>query len=417
MLLGLGNSMIVIHQKLKLSLLFMLFIFIVNMANAEQFEIHGFISQGLIKNIDTNFVNEHQHYSFDLTEVGVNGAYQLSSNVRVTGQLVYLNGGNRYEEGLRLDYLLFNWNFYNSESWQHHFYFGRIKNYHWLYSSTRDVPMTRPSIILPQSIYFDGMRDMSVGGDGIAFSTKYSNERLGEFDFNISSAVSSLSLSETQVIIGDTSTGDVDYERDLQASLYWQPSSSSWRYGFAMTDADFNYTSGVGDTFTDGRILLDRFYLNAEYFSENWIFSTELLQERMRQYGVYLPLFERDVIGRGGFVQLQFKPNKQWQVLTRYERFFADRDDKSGQGLELDSARLITVLPYQLNYDKIPHYYAYQHDFTLGLDYQLSHQLKLQIEHHWIQGTARLTPLFSPDPVSNNREHWQVSAVQLTYWF
>jgi hypothetical protein len=35
-----------------------------------------------------------------------------------------------------------------------------------LYNTTRDVPFTRPSIILPQSIYFERTRNLTVSADG-----------------------------------------------------------------------------------------------------------------------------------------------------------------------------------------------------------------------------------------------------------
>ena len=43
---------------------------------------------------------------------------------------------------------------------------GRIKTAYGLYNTTRDVPFTRPSIILPQSIYFERTRNLTVSADG-----------------------------------------------------------------------------------------------------------------------------------------------------------------------------------------------------------------------------------------------------------
>ena len=144
---------------------------------------HGFVSQGIIQVNDSNFVDEDDDASFKLTEIGINTAYQVKPNFRIAAQATYLNGGNRYEEGIRLDYLFLDWTAYTTLDWQINVYAGRFKNQHWLYSATRDVPFTRPSIVLPQSVYFDGFRDIAVGSDGLAVGITHSND-FGELEFN-----------------------------------------------------------------------------------------------------------------------------------------------------------------------------------------------------------------------------------------
>jgi len=159
-------------KKLFLSALVVIsYLLAINVEATEQdFQFHGFIAQGVIDVEGSNFVNDDGALSPKLTEVGLNGSYQLSDNLRLAGQVAYLNGGNRYEEAVRVDYALLDWSFYDSLSWQANLYLGRFKNNHWLYSSSRDIPFARPSIILPQSVYFDGFRDISVGADGGGFN-------------------------------------------------------------------------------------------------------------------------------------------------------------------------------------------------------------------------------------------------------
>jgi hypothetical protein len=368
-------------------------------------QIHGFIAQGIIDVDDSNYVNNIGDVSTELTEVGINASYQLNDGVRFAAQGVYLNGGNRYNDGVRLDYLLVDWSLYSNENWQTNLYLGRFKNYHWLYSSTRDVPMTRPSIVLPQSVYFDGTRDLSVGGDGAAIMTQYSNENMGELDFNLSTGKSQISSEQSEILMGQFSSGDLDHDEDIQASIYWRPHFSLWQFGIAFTDADFSYKAGNADYFFDGKLNLERLYANAEYQGEYWNLSVELLQETMTIDGVLHPLFYQDKVGQGGFVQTQYRFNEDIQFLVRYERFYADKNDKKGNRLE------------QATGGGIPSYFAYQNDLTLGLSYSMSENLQLQIDQHWIEGTARLTPVVVPDPTVNKKEHWQLWAIQLTYWF
>ncbi|MDZ7901158.1 MAG: hypothetical protein U5L01_00810 [Rheinheimera sp.] len=146
-------------------------------ALAEDWTWHGFVSQGVIQARESNFVNNDGEVSSR-----INSVYQIDSDLKLSGQLMYLNGGNRFVDGLRIDYLFLNWTPRNTLDWQLDLYAGRFKNMHWAYSSTRDVAMTRPLIVLPQSVYFDSFRDIAVGSDGLAVRSTH-NLNIGELEF------------------------------------------------------------------------------------------------------------------------------------------------------------------------------------------------------------------------------------------
>lgn len=379
--------------------------FSVSQCNAKDFNVHGFLSQGVANNSDSNFISNERGITFDLTEVGLNFSYQYAPSIRFAGQASYLNGGNRYDEGVNLDYLLVDWNFYSSDTSQGHFYAGRIKNYHRLYSSTRDVPVSRPSIILPQSVYLDSARDLDIGGDGVAFSYSYSTEPLGQLDFKISSAPTQFTLDEVRNLIGDFVEGDITQEEDLQASFYWSPNSIPFTIGIAIIDSFFEYNSTESDVLIDGELDLMRYYINFEYFSEKWTLSSELVQEEFTVSGLFANEFETSSVGQGGFIQAQYRPNDRLKMLMRYERYYGDKNDRNGEQAFIDSG------------GTIPAFFGFQHDFTLGVSYELSANVRFDIEHHWITGTARLTPLLIPDVVRNSEKNRQLSLIQISYWF
>lgn len=408
MLLTLLNNFkkLIYSTVIPLLFIFLSMLLVQSQANAKEkndkLQIHGFIAQGIINVNGSNYVNDDGSVSFELTEIGVNASYQLSSDIRLASQVVYLNGGNRYVEGIRLDYLLIDWSLYNNNNWKTNLYLGRIKNYHRLYSN---VPVTRPSIILPQSIYFDGTRDLSIGGDGVAITTRYSSELLGDVDINASIGISPISNDQTHVLMGNDSTGKFDQENDFQASIYWMPNLSQWKFGIATTKADFGYEHGSNDVFNSGVLALERFYLSTEYQAENWTFSAEILQEHKILKGFLDQNFVNDTRGQGGFIQARVSVTPKIQLLGRYERYYSNKDDKNGSVLEQNS------------FGTTPHYFGYQNDITVGLNYDLSSNMQVQLEYHYIKGTARLTPVLIPDPASNKKENWQVLALQFMYWF
>ncbi|MFT5758303.1 MAG: hypothetical protein ACI9LM_003042 [Alteromonadaceae bacterium] len=367
--------------------------------------VHGFVAQGMINVNGSDFVNDDQDLSFKLTEVGVNSSYQYSTNLRFTAQAVYLEGGNRYSKGARIDYALIDWTAYNDVNWLVKIYLGRYKNNHWLYSSTRDVPHTRPSIILPQALYFDGFRDIAMGSDGAAIKINYSTDDAGYFDFNFSYGSSILSSKEAKVLLGESALGTGKQKFDAQASLYWQPNYSPWRFGLSLLDSDFNYRRDQQDFFADATFSFQQYSFSAIYEGEYWQFSSEIFQQKFSQYGFFYPRFHQSKIGQGAYAQFQYKYNDQLKFLSRVERFYADKNDRNGKKLEENTQGVI------------PRYFGYQHDITLGASFDFTEKIRLQIEYHRVKGTSRLTPIMQPNKLINNAEKWSLWALQLMYWF
>jgi len=377
-------------------------------SDSQRFKIHGFISQGLIDVNGSDFVNDDGKLSAELTEIGLNATYQLTDNLRVAGQVVYLEGGNRFAKGTRIDYALLDWSVFSSQQWQANIYLGRFKNNHWLYSSTRDVPFARPSIILPQSVYFDGFRDIAVGSDGIASKLSYSFADYGDLDWQISYGVSPISNKQTSNLLSEFAQGSATQDYDAQTSLYWHPEFSAWRFGLSLLDASFTYQRGRPSTeniFFDSNFIFQFYTFNALYEGESWEFSAEVYQQRFVIDGFYSPTFKLDDIGQGFYLQSRYKLSQRLTLLARYEDFYLDKDDKNGKEQE------------QNTNGAIPYYFGFHQDTTLGLNFDVTSNFAIRAEYHWVRGTGRLSPVVSPNIQLNNSEGWQMWAVQLKYWF
>jgi len=393
-------------EKLLFAIFTIFYLVVINVEAAEQdFQLHGFIAQGVIDVDGSDFVNDDGSLSAELTELGINASYQLSSNLRLAGQVVYLNGGNRYAEGVRVDYALLDWSVYESLDWQANIYLGRFKNNHWLYSSSRTVPFARPTIILPQSVYFDGFRDFAVGNDGVAFKLSHSDDEMGDFDFNLSYGNSPISDEQGKILLSEFATGKAKQDYDLQSSLYWRPVFSQWRFGISLLDSDFTYKQNKEspDMFFDADFSFQFYTLNALYEGEQWEFSGEIYQSRFLTEGFYYPQYHSDNVAQGYYIQSRYKLTSEVTLLARYEDFYLNKEDKDGEMLEKTTG--------------IPYYFAFHKDTTIGLNYDFFSNLSLRLEYHWVRGTGRLTPVVVPNPRVNDSEYWQMWAVQLMYWF
>jgi len=365
---------------------------------------HGFISQGLIQAPETNFVNLDDSISAELTDLGVNMSWALSDNLRLAGQVVYLDGGRRYVKGTRLDYLFLDWTLHSDFDWQLDMFVGRFKNQHWLYSATRDVPFTRNAIVLPQSVYFDSFRDIAVGSDGLAFKVTR-NTAMGEIELNWSWGSTNLGKEQSQILLSTLAQGDAEQEYVHQASVFWRPEQSAWQLGLSLLDSDFSYEKADLDYYDDGAMTVQRVMLNGRYAAEYWELSSEWVQERLDISDFYAPGFKRNSFSQGWYVQGRYNLLPRTWALLSLDMFDLDKDDRSGRKFSASTGGLV------------PAYFGYQDELTFGLTYDFKDNLRLTMEHHWVKGTARLAYPVMPDLQHNKSEYWQMWAMQLMYWF
>ncbi len=375
----------------------------VSVYSSEHLKVHGFLAQGVIQAADSNFVNDDGDVSLELTEVGINAAYRLNSSLRVAGQGVYVNGGNRYPEGASIDYLFLDWQVVNNCDWNVKAQFGRNKNYHWLYSATRDVPHTRPSIVLPQSLYLDAFRDVVIGVDGLALLGRTSN-RLGEWDINLSFGRSKISDQEKRNLLGDVQ-GRLNHDSDTQFSLYFRPSISQWQWGISLLDANFSYDSAELDRVVDGEVISQRLMVSALYQGEKWEISSEIMRERGRIQNILFTGFANDLTAEGGYVQARYFVSPSLTLLSRLDVYDRDRKDRRGNNIEL------------IGPEVIPNYFGFMDTGTLGITWRFASEWQVQGEFHRVKGTARLAPIFAPNLAVNNQKYWNMWALQLTSWF
>lgn len=372
--------------------------------NAEEIKWHGFVSQGAIRSSGSNFIEDEGDLSAKLTEVGLNASYRVNSKLRVAAQGVYLNGGNRYPEGPRIDYLFLDWQAINSLDWQVNLHFGRYKNYHWLYSATRDVPHTRPSIILPQSVYFDAFRDVALGSDGIAIVSS-TNNRLGDWEVNWSYGASPVSAEQTRNLFGPIANGDLDQDYVQQFTVFWQPAVSNFRFSMSLLDSDFTYRAGENDIYQDGEATSQRFMLSARYNQENWEATFEFLRERAIYSGLLFSDFNSDQTGEAAYIQTRYFLSRDITLLARLDLFDLDRKDRNGSKRSAQSG------------GNIPNYFGFQDQATLGVTWKFANQWQLQTEFHRVKGAARLAPVLIPNVQINNNKYWNIWALQLMHWF
>ncbi|MGY8899877.1 MAG: TonB-dependent receptor [Paraglaciecola sp.] len=365
---------------------------------------HGFGAQGVIQANDSNYINDDGDVSYRLTEVGLNTSYRINQKLRVSAQGIYINGGNRFDEGVRIDYLFLDYQVLNSPRWNINAHFGRYKNYHWLYSATRDVPHTMPSIVLPQSSYFDAFRNASLGSDGISLTAQHLNS-LGEWDIRWSYGNTQIKQEQTENLMSTLATGELNHDFDTQFSVSFSPLGTGLSLGGSFLSAGFSYNAGENDVFIDGEVALERFMLSLSYSAEHWDINAEAMREKTDFQGFFFDQRDADAVAEGLYVQGRLFVSPDVTLLARIDTFDANNRDRNGSAYQ------------QASGGAIPAYFAFRDQLTLGASWDFADNWRVRGEFHKVKGRARLAPVFIPDIVINDSKYWDIWALQIIYWF
>ena len=117
----------------------------------ESVQVHGFASLGYFNTTDNNFFGDTKQDSGDVDfwELGINGSWRALPNLQLSMQVVSRKAGEADDGDLRIDYGFLDYAFVSDVNKVLGVRLGRVINPLGLYNDTRDMPFTRPSILLP----------------------------------------------------------------------------------------------------------------------------------------------------------------------------------------------------------------------------------------------------------------------------
>lgn len=366
------------------------------------FSWHGFVSQGYAYTSDNQFLGDSTDGSADFTEAAINGAWDASSDLLLSGQLLYRRAGQAKPMGTRIDYAILDWRLHDQLDAGMGFRLGRLKNPYGFYSETRDVAATRPGVILPEGTYNDYLREVTHSMDSVGF---YSRMALATGTFSIEANIGKPIINdETKraVLNGLPTQGSLSNERALVGRFLYEQNTGVWRTALSAATFSANFDPASGEPFASGEFIADQIMLSFEYNRPNWQFVSEYTWRNIH----YNRIFGDDRIYRGiGFYgQLSYFITPQWSVYARKEDVFLDKSDKDGQAFAAESGFTR------------PAHNAFAKDITYGLRYQPSRNWTLGLEYHRINGTSWLPHIENPDP-SQHKRYWEMFLAQVAYRF
>ncbi len=147
-------------------------------------QIHGFVAQAVLDTSDNRWFARYDGTSFGFTEVGLNASLRPRPWLLLAGQVLARRAGEMYNGTPAIDFALADVSLLSSPQQHAGLRLGRIKNPLGLYNETRDVAFTHPGIFLPQVVYFDKVRNLTLSTDGAMLYSETDTD-LGTLSLNL----------------------------------------------------------------------------------------------------------------------------------------------------------------------------------------------------------------------------------------
>ena len=392
-------------------------------ANTNNFEFHGFLSQGYIKTSANNFLDTSSEGSFDLAEAVVNGRYSISDDWYLAAQLISRDYGDYHvvEQDIDLDYGLLGVRLFSENSQQLNFQIGLVKTPFGLLNIGRDIPSTHLGILLPQSIYNEYNRNKNLSNYGGVLQYNITKDW---GDVQASLAIGKVNISEKEhkeifAASAGISTDNLkeflhDTNLNNTAQLIYSTPNKHLRLGFTYNEDEYDYRVSSKDVFFQG-IYLPELYqevnvkhrsliYSVEYQIGDWSFLAELLKRKQvinvdtQLTGMNIPYTKKDPNTEFKYFQASYAVNEQVELFSRYEHGYWDTYNKSG-------ANLLGLDPS----------FGYHKNWVNGVDWYINDSLLLKAEYHRIKGCASLH--WTNNDLTNLEDKWSMYMLQLVYHF
>lgn len=370
---------------------------------AERLHLHGFITQGYFLTSDNAILrpSDQDNGSLDFREIGLNGSYQFSNAVSFALQGLHRKTGGAEEA--RLDYAVLDLCIGSLVDGEWGLRLGRVKNPFGLYNETRDVAFTRPSVFVPQGIYYDRSRSLVHSTDGGQLYVNFQS-RFGFLQLQTNMGVAENNNKELEMaIFSFDAPGELVSKRENYWSrIKFESLSGDLELAVSYADVVLDYKPGAGDPFSAGTTRYRPFVLSAQYDWNRVTFSAEYLKQRnmFTHFGVNYP--DTNIFTESYYIQTEYRFSHQIKGLVRFDAHYLNKDDRKGK-----ETAAATGAPGHRSFTK---------DWVVGLTWQPSSRWQFQAEYHRINGTSWLPAQVNPD-LSKLEQHWDLLAITASFRF
>jgi hypothetical protein len=373
----------------------------------QNLQIHGFVSQGWLRSSDNNVFGKSSSDSgsFDFREIGLNASMRPLSNLQFSVQGLSRTAGEGSPGNIRLDYGFIDYTFSNRENSQLGIRLGRMKNPLGFYNDTRDVPFTRPSILLPQSIYFDRTRKLAIAADGAHLYGEYRSD-YGDVSFQAGVVRPLVRGNEAEAaVFNGQLPGHLAPEMSYVGRVNYELDGGRIRFGISATQLNISYSPGAVDMFQAGSIQFIPLVFSAQYNAERWSLISEYAIRYLEYKNFGVKPLNLDFAGESYYFQGVYRFTPQWEGIVRYDVLYTDGNDPSGK--KYAASQGVNGRPAHSRFAK---------DITVGLRWNITPAFMLRAEYHRVNGTGWLSTLDNPVH-QDTAQHWNLFSILGSYRF
>ena len=367
-------------------------------------QIHGFASQGWFKSTDNNNVfgnSSSDTGSFDFRELGLNASMRPRPNLQFSAQMLSRTAGEGSPGNIRLDYGFIDYAFLSGQNNKMGIRLGRMKNPLGFYNDTRDVPFTRPSILLPQSIYFDRTRKLAIAADGGHLYGEHRSD-IGNLSVQFGAVRPLVRGPETEVALLGDRPGQLSPDVLYIGQVNYELDEGRLRFAFSGAQLNVNYDPATVDSLRAGSIRFTPLIFSAQYNAERWSLTSEYALRHFEYKNFGIAPLNLDFFGESYYLQGVYRITPEWEAIVRYDVLYIDSDDPKGKKWAAASG----LAPHR----------RFAKDITVGLRWNITPEFMLRAEYHRVNGTAWLSTLDNPNS-GDLSQHWDLFSILGSYRF
>lgn len=376
----------------------------------DSFKLNGFVTQGFFYTDHNNVYGQSSDKgSLDYRELAINTSYRFTPGLRGAVQLMSRRAGGVDDGSPQVDYALLDYRLSDAPDKQFGVRIGRLKIPFGFYNETRDVAFSRPSIMLPQSLYFDQARDQQLSVDGGIFYS-YLEVPGGRLDIDLLYGSPQKDKNVEYAYLGFDATGSFSDSEGYMVRVIYNDASGSFRIGGTLTEYALEYQPAGGPgfpvdffEFSAGDMVLNVAALSAQYNIEKWSLTAEYMLHDIdwsEMGGVFTARPEATI--ESFYIQGQYRISQEWDLVFRYDELHLDKNDPDGV-----KSSLLFPKPAHAFYSK---------DWTFGVGWAPTQDWLFRAEYHRVEGTGWLPEQDNPNSAAQVKD-WNIYALQATYRF
>ena len=251
----------------------------------DNLHVSGFVAAG------QSYSDEKQRDVADdrwqnLYEGGLKASWTLPANFEINAQLLYRDYDSMAEgDNFWLDYATLDWHYNGSQFGEQVISLGRFKSNGGVYSSTRDVPFTRPSILLAQSVYPEELRGLFLNTDGIRLA---STHLVGNGDLTVEIGYGTTEIDDSfeRVTVGDVHFGEWEANNSHFFDLRYHNPHWLLSYTYSDISPEFNGIAppqlvkdlGLGSKELHSLMEFASHTFGIQYQKESWELTAEFVR-------------------------------------------------------------------------------------------------------------------------------------------